>query len=116
MGCIQTKVRNLILNPPLYHWLRLSLNFFISNSSRPLDERTLYVEGGLTIKLSHANENLISSIGWPDNLLKVVNLRSKAVVLCGKVKLIGGMSWHYKLPYVCAGSDRELCFWRININ
>lgn len=92
------------------------INVFISNSSRPLDERTLHVEGGLTVKISHANENLVSSIGWPDNLLKVVNLKSKVVVLCGKVKLIGGMTWHYKLPYVCAGSDRELCFWRINVN
>ncbi|KYN40352.1 Nucleoporin Nup37 [Trachymyrmex septentrionalis] len=88
----------------------------VSRPSRPLDERTLHVEGGLTVKISHANENLVSSIGWPDNLLKVVNLKSKVVVLCGKVKLIGGMTWHYKLPYVCAGSDRELCFWRINVN
>ncbi|XP_018057115.1 PREDICTED: nucleoporin Nup37 isoform X2 [Atta colombica] len=88
----------------------------VSRPSRPLDERTLHVEGGLTVKISHANENLISSIGWPDNLLKVVNLKSKVVVLCGKVKLIGGTTWHYKLPYVCAGSDRELCFWRINVN
>lgn len=68
------------------------------------------------MKFSLANEHLVASIGWPDNLLKVSNLKTKQVILCGKVKLVGGMTWHYKLPYVCAGSDRELCFWRINVN
>lgn len=76
----------------------------------------LHLEGGLAIKFSLADENLVASIGWPDNLLKVSNLKSKQVILCGKVKLVGGMTWHHKLHYICAGSDRELCFWRVNIN
>ncbi|EFN63084.1 Nucleoporin Nup37 [Camponotus floridanus] len=88
----------------------------VSRPSRPLEERTLHLEGGLEVKFSHTNENLIASIGWPDNLLKVFNFKSKQVILCGKVKLFGGMTWHYKLPYICAGSDRDICFWRVNVN
>lgn len=85
----------------------------VSRPSRPVESRSLHVEGGLAVKFSPAYESLVASIGKPENLLKITNLKSKQVVLCGKVKLIGGMSWHYKLPYICAGSDRELSFWRV---
>lgn len=94
----------------------IKLIFFTIFFSRPLESRTLHLEGGLAIKFSLSNEHLIASIGWPDNLLKISNLKTKQVILCGKVKLVGGITWHHKLPYICAGSDRELCFWRVNIN
>lgn len=68
------------------------------------------------IQFSPAFENYVASMGRPENLLKVSNLKSKKVILCGKVSLIGGMTWHYKLPYICAGSDRELYFWKVNVH
>ncbi|KAG7201050.1 hypothetical protein KM043_017599 [Ampulex compressa] len=87
----------------------------VSRPSRPLESRTLHIEGGMVVRLSPANENLVASVGRPDNLLKVTNLKSKQVILCSRAKLIGSLTWHYNLPYVCAGSDRELSFWRVNI-
>ncbi|XP_034936638.1 nucleoporin Nup37 [Chelonus insularis] len=86
----------------------------VSRPSRPILNHTVYVEGGSVMKFSNGNENLIACIGRPDNALKVVNLKNKQVILSGNVKLIGGLTWHHKLPYVCAGSDREVFFWRIN--
>lgn len=75
----------------------------------------LHLEGGQTIKFFPGAEHAIASIGRPDNRVKVTNLKSKQTVLTGKLQLVGGLSWHYKLPYVCAGNDRELWFWRANI-
>ncbi|XP_012279700.1 nucleoporin Nup37 [Orussus abietinus] len=86
----------------------------VTRPSRPIESFTPHIEGGLIIRASRANEDLVGSIGRPDNLLKVTNLKTKQVVLNTTIGIIGGLSWHQKLPYVCAGNDRELCFWRIN--
>lgn len=86
----------------------------VSRPSRPTESRTLHVEGGLSVRFARSNENLVASLGRPDNLIKVTNLRTKQVVLCGKVCLVGGITWHHKLPYLCAASDRQLFFWRVN--
>ncbi|XP_043471472.1 nucleoporin Nup37 [Leptopilina heterotoma] len=86
----------------------------VSRPSRPVESRNLHVEGGIMVKFSFASENIVASIGRPDNLLKITNLSTKQVILCGKIKLFGGMSWHQRLPYVCVGNDRELQFWKIN--
>lgn len=88
----------------------------VSRPSRPLETRTIYIEGGLLIKFSPGYEHIVASIGKPDNILKVSNFKLKQVVLHGKVKIIGGLSWHHRYPYVCAGSDRELHFWKIKVN
>lgn len=65
------------------------------------------------VKFSPTYDHFVASIGSPDNLLKITNIKSNQEILCGQVKLIGGMTWHYKLPYVCAASDREIRFWRV---
>ena len=87
----------------------------VSRPSRPIESRTLHIEGGLAVKFAIGNENIVATLGRPDNLIKVTNIRTKQVVLCGKVKLVGGITWHHKLPYLCAASDRELFFWRVNV-
>ncbi|XP_058807153.1 nucleoporin Nup37 isoform X2 [Phymastichus coffea] len=86
----------------------------MSKPSRPIETRTLHIEGGTMMKFSPSNEYLIASIGRPDNFLKITNLKNKQAVLCGRVRLFGGLTWHQRLPIVCAGSDRQLCFWKIN--
>ncbi|XP_043268025.1 nucleoporin Nup37 [Venturia canescens] len=86
----------------------------VSRPSRPTESRTLHIEGGLSVKFARGNENLVASLGRPDNLVKVTNLRTKQVVMCGKVRLVGSITWHHKLPYLCAANDRELFFWRLN--
>lgn len=88
----------------------------VSRPSRPLEYKTLYVEGGLFVKFSPASENLVATLGRPENTVKITNLKSKQPILSAKLKLPGGLSWHYKLPYICAGNDRELYFWRVNMN
>ncbi|XP_015514813.1 nucleoporin Nup37 [Neodiprion pinetum] len=87
----------------------------VSRPSRPMESRPLHVEGGQMIKFYPAVEYLLASIGRPDNELKVINLKSKQVVLTSRLKLVGGMSWHHKLPFICAGNDRDLCFWKLNL-
>lgn len=87
----------------------------VSRPSRPVESRPLHVEGGQIIKFSPATGYVIASVGRPDNRLKVTNLKSKQAVLASRLQLLGGLSWHHKLPYVCAGNDRELHFWRVNI-
>ncbi|KAJ8675734.1 hypothetical protein QAD02_011520 [Eretmocerus hayati] len=86
----------------------------MSRPSRPIERRTLHIEGGLMMKFCPSNENIIASLGRPDNLLKIVSLKQKPVLLCGQVILFGGLSWHQRAPIVCAGSDRQLLFWRLN--
>lgn len=66
------------------------------------------------MKFSPSNENLIASIGRPDNTLKITNLKNKHPILCGRVRLLGGLTWHQRLPIVCGGSDRQLVFWKLN--
>lgn len=82
--------------------------------SRPVKIHNAYTEGGKTVKFSPFNENLIATMGRPDNVLKIITLKDKQTLLCGKVVLYGGMSWHQRLPIICAGSDRKLLFWKIN--
>ncbi|XP_011499458.1 PREDICTED: nucleoporin Nup37 [Ceratosolen solmsi marchali] len=86
----------------------------MSRPSRPLETRTLHIEGGTIMKFSPSNENLVASIGRPDNILKITNLKTKPSVLCGRVQLFGGLSWHQRIQIVCAGSDRQLLFWKVN--
>ncbi|XP_076243070.1 nuclear pore complex protein Nup37 [Calliopsis andreniformis] len=88
----------------------------ISKPSESPKSQSLHIEGGLVVKYSPTYEHFIASIGRPDNLLKVINIKSNQELLCGQVKLIGGMTWHYKLPYVCAASDREIRFWKVTSN
>jgi len=85
----------------------------MSRPSRAQDRRTVHLDGGTIIKFAPCNENLIATIGWPDNLLKVVSIKSKPVLLCGQVRLYGGLTWHQRLQIICAGSDRQLFFWRV---
>jgi nuclear pore complex protein Nup37 len=66
------------------------------------------------MKFSPSNENLIASIGRPENILKITNLKTKVSVLCGRVQLFGGLTWHQRIQIVCAGSDRQLLFWKVN--
>nr|XP_033335091.1 nucleoporin Nup37 [Megalopta genalis]XP_033335092.1 nucleoporin Nup37 [Megalopta genalis]XP_033335093.1 nucleoporin Nup37 [Megalopta genalis]XP_033335094.1 nucleoporin Nup37 [Megalopta genalis] len=87
-----------------------------SKFSLPHELSPLHIEGGLMVKFSPSYDHLIATIGRPDNLLKVRNVKSDQEILCGQVKLIGGITWHYKLPYICAASDRELRFWRVSAN
>ncbi|CAB0035919.1 unnamed protein product [Trichogramma brassicae] len=86
----------------------------VSRPSRPLETRTVHIEGGTMMKFAPFSEHLIASIGRPDNLLKIINLKSKPVIMCGKVMLFGGLTWHQRLPIVCAASDRQLLFWRVD--
>ncbi|XP_076762880.1 nuclear pore complex protein Nup37 [Xylocopa sonorina] len=85
----------------------------VSKPSPPLESKPLHIEGGLMVKFSPTYEHFVASLGRPDNLLKVTNIRTEQEVISGHVKLIGGVTWHYKLPYVCATSDKELRFWKV---
>ncbi|XP_066583643.1 nucleoporin Nup37 [Prorops nasuta] len=88
----------------------------VTRLSQPLESFTLHIDGGKMVKFSPLQDNILASIGQPDNLLKVTNIKSKQVLLCGRMSLIGGLTWHQKLPFICTGNNRELNFWRINFH
>ncbi|KZC13807.1 PREDICTED: nucleoporin Nup37 [Dufourea novaeangliae] len=88
----------------------------ISNLSLPQESGPLHIEGGLIVKFSPVYDHLVATIGRPDNLLKIRNVKSDQEILCGQVKLIGGITWHYSEPYICAASDREIRFWKVSLN
>ncbi|XP_014204873.1 nucleoporin Nup37 isoform X2 [Copidosoma floridanum] len=87
--------------------------FDVSRPSRAQETKTLHLEGGTVMKFSPANENLIATIGRPDNNVKVVDIKAKEVQLCSRVRLYGGLTWHQRLQVICAGSDRKLLFWKV---
>nr|XP_034176018.1 nucleoporin Nup37 [Osmia lignaria] len=88
----------------------------MSKPSPPLESKPLHIEGGLIVKFSPTYEYFVATIGRPDNLLKITNIKTEQEILCGQVKLISGICWHYKLPYICATSDTEIRFWKIILN
>jgi len=47
--------------------------------------------------------------------VQVTQLGVKQAPLTADLKAVGGISWHSALPYLVAGSDRQLLVWRVSI-
>ncbi|PSN45603.1 Nucleoporin Nup37 [Blattella germanica] len=85
----------------------------VSKPSRPVEMRPVHVEGGQLLKISHLSDLHVATVGRPDMQLKVTHIKSKQPVLTASLQLIGGLTWHFRLPYVCVGNDRKLCLWKV---
>lgn len=67
------------------------------------------------VKYSPNNQDVVASIGRPNNTLKVTNVKSDLPHLVASLKLFGGLCWHSRLSYVCAADDEKLCFWKVQL-
>uniref|UniRef100_A0A1B0D7F6 Uncharacterized protein n=1 Tax=Phlebotomus papatasi TaxID=29031 RepID=A0A1B0D7F6_PHLPP len=79
--------------------------------SRPVNTKQLHEDGGLTVKVSPANENLTASIGRPDLTLKVIHAKAQLPQITAPLKLFGGLCWLNR--HVAAAYDRKLCLWNV---
>lgn len=85
----------------------------ISRPSLPIDARPVHVEGGQLLRFSQLSDQYIATVGQADLQLKVTYIKSKHPALTASLQLVGGLTWHFRLPYVCVGNDRKLCFWKV---
>lgn len=85
----------------------------LKTPSRPIDTKHVHEDVGITIKFSPHNELVTASIGRPLTTLKIMHCKSQLPQLEAPLILSGGLSWHYKHPYVAAAQDRKLCFWKV---
>ncbi|XP_069685180.1 nucleoporin Nup37 [Periplaneta americana] len=85
----------------------------VSKPSRPVEMRPVHVEGGQLLRFSQLSDQHIATVGQPDLQLKITHIKTKHPVLTASLQLIGGLTWHFRLPYVCVGNDRKLCLWKV---
>ncbi|XP_034243185.1 nucleoporin Nup37 [Thrips palmi] len=85
----------------------------VTAASSPVETRPIHMEGGVYMRFSPASENHLATIGRSDHLLKVSHVGSSQPLLTSTLQVSGGLSWHYRLPLVCAGSDRKLIIFRV---
>lgn len=79
--------------------------FDTSQSSLPLENRTVHSGGGQLISWSLSHDHLFATTGRPGSLLKVFYLRTNRVILSVERKIVNGLSWHCRQPIVAVGSD-----------
>lgn len=70
-----------------------------------------HVYNGVAVKFCPINENLIASIGRPQNKLKISCLKTQTNILEVPIQMYRGFSWHHNLPYFIVGQDRKLTIW-----
>lgn len=85
----------------------------VGAGSRPVEVRAIHEDGGQAVRFAPGSDSVVASVGRPGTVLKVTHMRSTVPLVEAQLKLFGGLGWHYRLPYVAAASDRQLCFWRV---
>ncbi|KAJ1526762.1 hypothetical protein ONE63_008337 [Megalurothrips usitatus] len=85
----------------------------VTAPSSPVETRPIHMEGGQCMRFSPTSENHVATIGQNDHQLKVSHVGSSQPILTATLQVSGGLSWHHRLPLVCAGSDRKLIIFRV---
>lgn len=60
--------------------------------------------------------NLIAVVNSLSFNLKVIQHENNQIKLNTQVTLPTNVTWHFRLPLVCVGDDRHLCFWKVESN
>lgn len=84
--------------------------FDMSAPSQAMMTRTVHSEGARYVA---STDSLVATAGRPGNCVKVWHAKSGVQLLSNEMVVIGGLSWHYKLPYLAVGGDREIHLYRI---
>ena len=66
------------------------------------------------IRCSRHNDNLVATCGRPGNCLKVWHSKSNGGLLSNEMVVVGGLSWHLKLPYLAVGGDRDIQLFKVS--
>ena len=79
--------------------------FDMSAPSQAVMSRTVHSEGARYVA---STDMLVATGGRPGNCVKVWHSKSGVQLLSNEMVVIGGLSWHFKLPYLAVGGDREI--------
>jgi len=88
--------------------------FDLSRPSVPTDKRSLHSEGCRIVRFSRQSDNLLASSGRPGYGLKVGHSKNSQALVNTSQKVVGGMSWHLRLPYLAVGNDREISLYKVS--
>jgi len=88
--------------------------FDLSRPSLATMRRAVHSEGARYVRCSRANDSLIATSGRPGNCLKVSHAKSSQALVTTHQQVIGGLSWHLRLPYLAVGSDREVALYKVS--
>lgn len=86
------------------------VTFDLSQPSQPQLSRTVHSEGARFVATSDC---LVATAGKPGNCVKVSHAKSGVQLMSSEMVVVGGLSWHYKLPYLAVGGDREVQLFKI---
>jgi len=90
------------------------VQFDLSRPSLPTVRRAVHSEGVRYVSFSRANDSLIATSGRPGNCLKVCHAKSSQALVTCQQPVVGGLSWHLRLPYLAVGGDREVALYKIS--
>ena len=79
--------------------------FDMSSPSQAVMSRTVHSEGARYVA---STDMLVATGGRPGNCVKVWHSKSGVQLLSNEMVVIGGLCWHFKLPYLAVGGDREI--------
>ena len=82
----------------------------MSSPSAPLVSRTVHSDGARHVA---ATDSLVATAGRPGNTVKVWHGKSGVLLLSNELVIVGGLSWHHKLPYLAVGGDREVQLYKV---
>merc|ERR1712227_355522 len=85
--------------------------FDLSAPSSAVMAKTVHSEGARYVANT---SDLVATAGKPGNCVKVWHGKSGVQLLSNETVVVGGLSWHFKLPYLAVGGDREVQLYRIS--
>merc|ERR1712013_962316 len=91
----------------------LSTIFDLSTPSLPTNRRHVHGEGARYTRCSRHSDSLVATAGRPGNCLKVWHSKSGVMLVSSEMVLVGGMSWHSRIPYLAVGGDREVQMYKV---
>lgn len=95
----------------------VSMDLVLFDMSRPslaTMRRPMHSEGARYVRCSRANDTLIATSGRPGNCLKVSHAKSSQALVSTQQSVVGGLSWHLRLPYLAVGNDREVSLYKVS--
>jgi len=90
------------------------VQFDLSRPSVAAGRRAVHSEGARLVRWSRGTDQLVATAGRPGNCLKVLHAKSAQAVVTAQQAVVGGLSWHLRLPYLAVGGDRELAIYRVS--
>jgi len=88
--------------------------FDLSTPSLPTSRRHVHGEGARHTRCSRHTDSLVATAGRPGNCLKVWHSKSSGVLVSTELVVVGGLSWHLRLPYLAVGGDREVQLFKVS--